>query len=160
MFELGEDLFDWVEVRRVWGQEQQARAGASDCFADGRSLVAGEIVHDHDVARRERRYEELLDIRKEAYCVDWLIKDARCIDPVAAQGGQERHCSPMPVRNFGVQPAALGRPATQRRHVGFRPGFVDENEPPGVNPALVFLPLLAPPGDLGSQLFGRQYAFF
>ncbi len=59
-----------------------------------------------------------------------------------------------------MEPPPFGRPATQRRHVGFRPSFVDENEPPGVNRALILLPLFAPPGDLGAQLFGRKHAFF
>ena len=55
---------------------------------------------------------------------------------------------------------ALGSLATQRRHVGLGPGLVDEDLAPGVGPAVVLLPLLAPAGDPGLQLFGRQHTFF
>ena len=150
MLELGKDLFDGVQVRRVWREEQEPRADAADCSADDRPLVAGEIVHDDDVARQERGHEKLLNIFEEACRVDRLIKDAGRVDPVTTQGGEECHCFPMPIRHFGMEPLSFGRPATQRCHVGFGPGLVDENETPGVNPALILLPLFAPPGDLGA----------
>ncbi len=160
VFELGEDLFDRVQVWRVWRQEEKFGAGAADCGADDWPLVAGEIVHDHNVPRRERGHEKLLNIFEEAFSVDRLIENAGCIDPVAAQGSEECHCFPMTIRHLGMEPLPFGGPATQRCHVGLGPGFIDENEPVGVNPALILLPLLAPPGDLGSQLFGWKHAFF
>ena len=160
MLELGKDLLDGVQVWRVWRQEQQARADAADGGADGGPLVAGEIVHDHDVARRERGHEELLDIIEEARPVDRLIEHAGGIDPVAPKGGEEGHRFPVTVRHLGVKPMALGCPAPQRSHVGFRPGFINEHEPPGIKPTLILLPLFAPPCHLGPELFGGQHAFF
>jgi hypothetical protein len=59
-----------------------------------------------------------------------------------------------------MEPLADRSPTAQRRHVGLGPSLVDEDEAPGVRPVLAFLPLLAPPGDLWTQLFGRQHAFF
>ena len=44
VFELCEDLFDGVEVGRVWGKEEQPCPGAPDGGADGGSLVAAEVV--------------------------------------------------------------------------------------------------------------------
>jgi hypothetical protein len=41
-----------------------------------------------------------------------------------------------------------------------RPSFINEHEPLGIKPPLVFLPLPAPPCHLGLELFGRQHAFF
>ena len=160
MFELGKDLLDGVQVWRVWRQEQQARTGAADRASDGWPLVAGEIIHDHDIARRERGHEELLDIFKEARAVDRLIEDARRVDPVAAQGREEGHRFPVAIRHLGMEPFALGCPAAQRGHIGLGPGFVDEDEAAGIKPPLVFLPLLAPPCHLGAELFGGQHAFF
>jgi hypothetical protein len=122
--------------------------------------VAAQIIHDDDIARRERWHEELLDIIKEGRAIDWLIKDARCVDPIAAQRGQERHCFPVTVGHFGMEAFAFGSPAAQRSHVGLRPGLVDEDQTPGINPALILLPLLAPSGDLEAELFGGQHAFF
>jgi len=40
MFELGEDLLDWVEIWAVWRQEEQPCAGSADSFAGGLGLVA------------------------------------------------------------------------------------------------------------------------
>jgi hypothetical protein len=37
-------------------------------------------------------------------------------------------------------------------HIGLGPGFVDEHQTLGVKPALVFLPLGAPAGDIGAVL--------
>ncbi len=62
VFELGEDLFDRVEVGAVGRQEEQMGASGSDGGAGGLALVAAEVVEDDDVARREGRGEDLLDV--------------------------------------------------------------------------------------------------
>ena len=59
---LCEDLLDRVEVGRVGRQEQQPSPSAPDGRAHGRVFVARQVVHDDDVAGRERRHEALLDI--------------------------------------------------------------------------------------------------
>ncbi len=160
MLELGKDLLDGVQVRAIGRQEQQSCTGAADCFADGGPFVAAQIVHDYDIPGSECGHEELLDIFKEAGSVDRLIEDARGIDPVATQCGKEGHRPPVTIGYFGMQPLTLGCPAAQGRHIGLGPGFINENKPPWINPALEFLPLIPPPGDLRAQLFGGQNAFF
>jgi hypothetical protein len=45
-------------------------------------------------------------------------------------------------------------------HIGLGPGLVDKDQPFGVKPALVFLPLLAPAGDIGTILFAGVQALF
>jgi hypothetical protein len=45
-------------------------------------------------------------------------------------------------------------------HVGLGPGFVDKDQVLGVKPALVFLPPLAPAGDVGAVLFAGVQALF
>ena len=50
MFELGEDLLDGVQIRAVRRQEQKPCAFASNGVTDSRLFVAGEIVHDDNVA--------------------------------------------------------------------------------------------------------------
>ena len=84
MFEFGEDLLDGVQIGRVGRQEQQAGTDAADRFTDGGPFVTAQIIHDDDIARRECRHEELLDIVEEGCTVDRLIEDTRCVDPVAA----------------------------------------------------------------------------
>ena len=154
VLELGKDLFDGVQIGRVWREEQQARANAADRHADGGPFVAAQIIHNDDVACRQGWDEALLDIIEEAVAVDRLIKDARSIDPVAAQCRQEGHRFPMAVGHLGIKPFALGAPTAQRGHVRLHPRLIDEDEPSGINPALIFLPLFAPSGNLGTELFG------
>ena len=51
VLEFGEDLFDRVQIGRVFRQEEQLGAGRADGAADRLALVAAEIVHDHHIAR-------------------------------------------------------------------------------------------------------------
>ena len=64
-FHFGEGLFDRVEVGRVGGQEEELGFGGADRGAKGAALVAAEVVHDDNVARREDRDENLLDCPRE-----------------------------------------------------------------------------------------------
>ena len=43
-------------------EEQQAGAGGLDQHADAGTLVAGQVVHDHNVAAPEVGHEHLADI--------------------------------------------------------------------------------------------------
>ena len=115
--------------------------------------MAAQIVHDDHVTCLERREEELLDIIVEALAVDGLVEHAGGVDPVATQGCEEGHGSPMAIGRFGAQPLTLGTPTSQRGHVGFGPGFVDEDKTPGIKTALILLPLFAPARDLWPELF-------
>jgi hypothetical protein len=66
MFELGEDLFDGIEVGAVGRQEDEVGAFGSDDCASGLTFVAAEIVQDDDIARREGRSENLLDVEESS----------------------------------------------------------------------------------------------
>src|SRR3546814_6644966 len=88
---------DRVQVGRIWWQVEQLGLGGTDGLADSWTFVAGEVVHDDDVARCEGGHEELLDPFGKAGPVDRLIEDARCIAPVAAQRGDEGHGAPMAI---------------------------------------------------------------
>lgn len=160
MLELGKDLFDWIEVGAVGRQEQKARAFCPDSGPDSRLLVTGKIVEDDDIAGAERRAELFLDPLGEASAIDRLIEDERGVDPVTAQGGDEGHRFPMAIRHFGVEPLANRCPAPQRGHVRLGPSFINKDEASGIKPVLELLPLLAPSGHLGPQLFGGEHAFF
>ena len=46
------------------------------------------------------------------------------------------------------------------RHVGLRPGLIDEDQTSWIKPALVTLPLGAPAGDVGPLLLAGAQAFF
>jgi hypothetical protein len=61
---------------------------------------------------------------------------------------------------LGDQPLAASRAAVSARHVGFGPGFVNEDQPGRIKPSLILLPLRPPPGDVGTILLAGVQAFF
>src|SRR5439155_19031689 len=128
MLELGEDLFDGIQVGRIFRQEEELGAGRADELTYGSALVTAEIVHDDDLAGTKRGHEDLLDIGPEALAVDRPLKQPRRVDPIVAQGGQKRRGLPVAVRDLGYQALATRRPSAQRRHVGLGPGLVDEDQ--------------------------------
>jgi len=97
-FELGEHLLDRAEVRRVFGREDEAGAGGADRLSRRLCFVRAQIVEDDDVARLERGDEELFDIGEEALAVDGAVEQARRVDAVVAQGGEEGRGLPATVR--------------------------------------------------------------
>ena len=108
----------------------------------------------------ENGRENLLDISAEARAIDRSVDDAGRGEPVATQRRQEREGPPSPEGRLGDEALASGASAMGARHVGFRPGLVDEEEPPRIDRRLTRLPPLTPPGDVRPVLFGGAKAFF
>src|SRR5215813_6461910 len=54
---------DWIEVRRVRRQIAQSRAGSFNRFAYAFDLMNVDVVHHHDVAAFECRYQALFNCR-------------------------------------------------------------------------------------------------
>lgn len=161
--ELGEGVFDWIEIR-IGRQEQEACAGSLDQAAHLRSLVGAEIVHHHNVARRELRNEHLLDMGFEGDEVDGAIEHHRRDHAGAAQPSDEGGGFPVAMRN--ECPQALTRPAAAmtRGHVGGGlgggPGFVDEDERVGIQIVLGREPVPVPLQDVGPLLLGHMGGLF
>ena len=84
VLELGEDLFDRVEVWRVFGQEEKLGTGRANELAYGFAFVTAEIVHDHDVTGMKRWDEDLFDIGLEALAIDGTVEQPWSVDPVMA----------------------------------------------------------------------------
>lgn len=122
--------------------------------------MASEVVHDHDVARRECWHEELLDVGGEDLAVDRPVEHAGGIDPIMAQRGKEGQRFPFAKGRLGQQLVTPQRPTPDRRHVRLGPGFINEDQPLGIKPRLILLPLCAPSRDLGAILFGGEQRFF
>ena len=135
-------------------------AGVSDGLSDGCVFVAGKIVHNDHIAWGQRGDEEVFDIGLEGLGVDRSVEDARRVDPVDAQCGDEGHGAPVAVRRAPDQAFALRRPAAQRSHVGFGPGLVDEDQPARINPFLVALPARPSAHDVRAASLAGQRGFF
>jgi hypothetical protein len=160
VFELGKDLFDGVQVWRVFGQKEELGSCGTDELTHDSASVAAEIVHDHDIAGTKRRKKDLLDIEAKAIAVDWPLKKLWRLDPVMAQRGQEGHGLPTAVWNLGGKPLATRCPSPQCRHIGSGPGLVDEDQALRLDAVLIFDPLGSPPCDVGTIAFASHHAFF
>src|SRR5215468_2586042 len=160
MLELGKDLLDWVQVRRVFWKEEEFGADRTDELANRFASVAAEVIQDDDIAGSKDGQKNLLDIGAKAHAIDRSLDEPWRIDPVVAQGRQEGHGLPAAVGNRGVKSAPARRPSPQGRHIGPCPGLVDEDQPLSFDATLILCPLGSPPRDLGSIAFASRHAFF
>lgn len=136
VFDLGECLFDRVEVGRVWRQVPEPGASSLDHLPDSLRLVASEIVENDDVALAQGWQEKVLHISAEAFAVDRAIEDAGCRELIMAERAEECEGTPVTVRSEAAQTGTFWSPAPQRGHVGFDPGLIDEDEPSRIEPGL------------------------
>lgn len=127
----------------------------TDGRADDFALGTAEIVDDDEVAGLEHVTESLFDIKPEALAID-LAGDKT----VEAQCRQECHGVPMAEGHLGFEPPAARCPSAQRRHVGFCPCLVDEDEAIRPDPVAILCPLSPSSRDAGTNLFSGVYGFF
>jgi hypothetical protein len=144
-------------VRR---EKQQSCSGSADGAANRLAFVAAQIVEDDNIAGPKSWPEKLLDVSHEADRIDRTIEDAGRVNAIAAQGGEEGHGFPVPVRDARRKSPFAQSPAPDRGHVGFRPCLVDEDKALGVEASLIFLPPCPEAGDVKTLLLAWQNAFF
>lgn len=122
-----------------------------------------EIVQDDDVARFQRRGELGLDIGLEDASVHGRVNHKRSGEGVAAKAGDEGLGLPMSERGLGKQSLSLGAAAAQARHLGGRPGLVQEHQSVRLKPhagltrRAPFLPRLL---DVGPVVLACPQSFF
>ena len=100
-----------------------------DRLSDTGDLVAGEVVGNDDVSRRQRGGEELLDIGQKSVAIDRAIEHQRSDHAIVPQAGDEGAGLPVSMRYCADQPLAARCPAARARHVGLGPCFIDEDQP-------------------------------
>lgn len=159
-FELGECLFDRVQVGTIGRQIEQLGASRADRSPYGRLLVAAQIVHHDDVARPQGWHQELYHPGEETLGVDRPIEKAGRGDAVASQPGHKGERPASAVWHLGNQALTSGAAAMCTGHVGLRPGLVDEDQAGRTNLVLSLPPLLAPPRDVSAILLAGAQAFF
>ena len=160
VFELREELFNGIEVWRVFGKEEEFCAGRANGASDGQGLMRTEIVHHDDVARLEGGNEDFFDVDEEARAIDWPFEKPRRHDAVVAQGGHEGHGLPPAIRHLGIEALANRRPSPERRHIGFGPGLVDEHQPGRIDTVLIGRPLQASARHIGPIAFAGDQRLF
>lgn len=162
-FELGEGLFDGVEVWRVTGQEQHPGSACPDGVSGARAFVNVEIVPDHHIARFEERGELGDHPGIEGLAVDGAVYHPGRHQFIASQRRDECLGVPFAEGCIGDQPLALLAAPPQRRHVGLDTGLINEQQPPGGGPdgwQAMFVPLFTLGLNVGAFAFRRQQRFF
>ena len=122
--------------------------------------MAGQVVHDDDVALAQFRDKDALDIGLEGVAVDWTIENERRDHAAGGQAGDESRRFPVAVRDADTQALATAAAAVGARHFGRSPGLVDEDQTFGIEVKLAFEPGLAPLQNVGAVLLGRVRRLF
>jgi hypothetical protein len=111
--------------------------------------VAGQIVHDDNVALAQFANKDALDVGFEGVAIDWAVEDERRDHAVRGQASDESRRFPMAMRDADTQPFAASAAAVGPRHLGRSPGPVDEDQAFGIEIELTFELGLAPLQNVG-----------
>ncbi len=131
--QLRECQLDRIQIGRVRWQVTQLGTGRFNGFADTCDLVAGEIVHHHDVPRLQHRSQMLLDPTEEQRAGNGAIDCERSDESLRTQGTQEGRGLPAAKGNFFNQSCAETRTAVAACHVRFGPCFVNKHNFGGID---------------------------
>src|SRR4051794_10771701 len=116
--------------------------------------VARQVVDDDDVARRERRHEDLSHVLQEARAIDGAVEELGGGHAAQPQPGNERGLLAVPVRDRRAQAHASRRAAVQASHGGGGKALVDEHELRRIEIELGFEPVLTSLHPVGAVLLG------
>lgn len=122
--------------------------------------MAGQVVHDDHVAASEVGHEDLSNIGFEPVAVDRAVEHHRRDHAGHAQACNQCGRLAMAVWVTHPQPLAPPAAAMAARHVGRRPGLLDEHQPLGVEVELAIEPVLARTQDVGAILLDRVPGLF
>jgi hypothetical protein len=122
--------------------------------------VAGQVVHDDDVALAQFGNKDALDLALEGIAIDRAVEHEGSDHAARGQAGDESGCFPVAVRDADTQAFAAAAAAVGASHVGRSPGLVDEDRAFGIKIELTFEPGLAPLRDVGALLLGRVRRLF
>jgi hypothetical protein len=158
--ELGEGVFDRIEVWRVRRQIEQARTCRLDHLAHLRSFVAGQIVDDDDVALSQFGGQNTLDVSLEGAAVDGAVEDEGGDHASRGQAGGESRRFPVAMGDADAQSFAAAATAVRSGHVGRGPGLIDENKTLGIEIELLLEPRLSALQDVWPILFAGVRCLF
>ena len=122
--------------------------------------MSRQIVHDDDVAGRQRRDQAALDISAEDRAGHRPVDDKGCGHRVDPQAGDKGRGFPMAMRHPPDQPRTAAAAAVAAGHVGGRAGLVDKHQSTRVKLRLPALPHLPCRRHVGALLLGGVYGFF
>jgi hypothetical protein len=122
--------------------------------------VTAEIVHDDDIARRERWNQDLIDVGLEPDAINRPVEHHRRYHSCQPQGANESCRFPMAVRNAGAQALSLWSASAASRHIGRRPCFINEHKALWIEVQLSIEPVFPPFQNVGTVLLRGMCGFF
>src|SRR5262249_47747575 len=158
--DLRPQLLNRVVVWRVRWQLPDLRPGLGDRPPHRRPLVGRQIVPDHDVARPQRRYQDLLHIGLEGRRVRGSLEHQRGHHPVLRQGRDQGVHRPMPLRHTVDHPLPAQGPAIQAGQGGMGPRLIDKYQAGWVHSGQTLPPVLTLRLHVGPLLLGGVHHFF
>ena len=159
-FELGEQLFNWVEIGAVCRKVDKNRAALFDGFSYAGDLVNRDIIHEHDVTSLQRRSQDLFDIGAKGFTVHRTFEHERRGHAVVPQRGDKGRGLPIAVQDLLDQTLSARGATIETGDVARDAGFIDENQPLWIKPWLSPSQGSASGRDVRSILLGGVQAFF
>lgn len=145
LLELGEGQLDRVEVVALRRQVHAPSARGPDQLPHTTALVAGEVVHHDDVARQERRHQDVFDEDLERCGIDGPLDHAAAAHAAGVHRRDQRAGPPPAAGDVVEEPLSLGPPATQAREVVPQRRLIEEDQPGKAFGQGVLLPAPPPP---------------
>ena len=158
--ELGEHLFDRVEVGTVCGKVDQNCAACFDGFPHAGDFVNRDIVHERYVTSLERWSQDLFDIGAKGFAVHRTFEHERRGHVVVPQRGDEGRGLPVAVQDLVNQALSARGAAIETGNIARDAGFINENQPLWIKPWLPPSQGSAIGRDVRSILLGGVQAFF
>jgi hypothetical protein len=153
-------LLNGIEIGTVGWEKSQVRADGFDRGAHLGLLVDGQVVEHDDIARAERRDEDLLDIGAKTHVVDRPIKDRRRGEALESQRRDHRGGFPVAARRVIAEPLAARTPAVASDEVGGDAALIEEDVLARIAKRQPGPPASALSGDVGAALFVGVKRFF
>ena len=97
-FSLANASFDRIEVRTIGWEESHKRTHLLDRGPHLRLLVDREVVEDDDIARAQRRHQDLFDVGEERRTINGPIEHRGGAQPLKTQRGDHRVGLPVTAR--------------------------------------------------------------
>ena len=110
-FQFGERKLDRIEIGTVRWEEPQRRADVFDRGSDFRLLMDREVVEDDDIARSQRRHQDLFDVGEETRTIDGPIEDGGGAEALEPQRGDHGVGLPMTAGRVIRESGAARAPA-------------------------------------------------
>lgn len=122
--------------------------------------MRSEVIKHDDVARSQGRHKHLVDVGDEDVVIHGAVDHAGGGETVDPKCGNQRAGLPPPIRRAVTDALSADPAGISAEQVGGDTGFIDEDEPRGVERGCLGPPLLASDDEVSALLFGGPYGFF